>query len=454
MKLNRGNLSCDTTPEVNQNGTKWDLGANPKHAKPVMNSFAYQLMPHLNDHPSSLKPAFLLNGTRENCDVVIGIPTVHRDKGSYIISTVSNVIHGMTDEEKDKNLIVVLVAETQMDYVRPLVEKLATLFSEYIYTGLVELVVPSPFYYPDFDNLPLNFGDSNKRVMWRTKHNLNVLYVMAYARSRGTYYLMLEDDVTVKERFIEHMLDFAKAKTKSNPDWYVLEFCNIGGIGKLFKTSDLIYFMTYIQLFYKQMPIDWLLESYIADSSCSLDRATPGYNEARSLFFPHDNPAVQRVFTDIKIFKNHTPMKAYDGKTFFWGINPVKGNVVEFWFREPTNIVRYTFRSGNFDRYGDIFDNAVVEALPIRKRKFVMVKRFDELGFASGDLNLGALVAIRIRVTKNSTHWVILSEPLAYIFYGYNALDCSLESLESTQTYLQDVKRLSPKKYLPPDTTA
>lgn len=70
------------------------------------------------------------------------------------------------------------------------------------------------------------------------------------------------------------MLDFAKAKTKSNPDWYVLEFCNIGGIGKLFKTSDLIYFMTYIQLFYKQMPIDWLLESYIADSSCSLDRAT------------------------------------------------------------------------------------------------------------------------------------------------------------------------------------
>ncbi|XP_032527127.2 alpha-1,3-mannosyl-glycoprotein 4-beta-N-acetylglucosaminyltransferase A-like [Danaus plexippus] len=275
-------ISCIVHYYKHLTGTKWDLGANPKHAKPVMNSFAYQLMPHLNDHPSSLKPAFLLNGTRENCDVVIGIPTVHRDKGSYIISTVSNVIHGMTDEEKDKNLIVVLVAETQMDYVRPLVEKLATLFSEYIYTGLVELVVPSPFYYPDFDNLPLNFGDSNKRVMWRTKHNLNVLYVMAYARSRGTYYLMLEDDVTVKERFIEHMLDFAKAKTKSNPDWYVLEFCNIGGIGKLFKTSDLIYFMTYIQLFYKQMPIDWLLESYIADSSCSLDRATESCTNSKT----------------------------------------------------------------------------------------------------------------------------------------------------------------------------
>ncbi|CAG9558105.1 unnamed protein product [Danaus chrysippus] len=315
----------------------------------------------------------------------------------------------MSDEERDKNLIVVLIAEIHMDYVRPLVEKIANTFKEFISSGLVELVVPSPFYYPDFENLPSNFGDSNKRVMWRTKQNLDVLYTMAYARSRGTYYLMLEDDITVKERFIEQILEFAKDKTISNPDWYVLEFCNIGGIGKLFKTSDLIYFMTYIQLFYKQMPIDWLLESYIADSSCSLDRTT-GNNAPDPLFFPHDNPAVERVFTDIQIFRNHTPMKAYEGETFFWGMKPAKGSVVEFWFREPTNVVRYTFRSGNVMHERDRFYNAVVEALPIRKRKFVVVDTFDEFGFASGNLSLGPLVAIRIRVTRSSNYWVILSE--------------------------------------------
>lgn len=69
--------------------------------------------------------------------------------------------------------------------------------------GLIEVLSPPPAYYPDFDALPLTLGDSMKRVKWRTKQNLDTIYLMAYAQSKGTFYLMLEDDVIAKNNYIK-----------------------------------------------------------------------------------------------------------------------------------------------------------------------------------------------------------------------------------------------------------
>lgn len=68
---------------------------------------------------------------------------------------------------------------------------------------MIEVISPSQGYYPEFDDLPLTLGDSLKRVKWRSKQNLDTIYLMAYAQTRGTYYLMLEDDVIAEENYMQ-----------------------------------------------------------------------------------------------------------------------------------------------------------------------------------------------------------------------------------------------------------
>ncbi|CAH2216856.1 jg26926, partial [Pararge aegeria aegeria] len=73
----------------------------------------------------------------------------------------------------------------------------------------------------------------------------------------------------------------------------------------------------------------------------------------------------------------------------------------------------YKFRSGNVEHVSDKFYNTVVEVLPANgKKKFISVNNFDELGLAEGDLkpSIGPLLAIRLRVNKESYYWTVLSE--------------------------------------------
>lgn len=58
------------------------------------------------------------------------------------------------------------------------------------------------------------------------------------------------------------------------------------------------------------------------------------------LYYPHKNPPIKFVRVTIKEKPDHTVKSAYEGKTFFWGLTPKKGEVIEFWFSEPTNISR------------------------------------------------------------------------------------------------------------------
>lgn len=73
----------------------------------------------------------------------------------------------------------------------------------------------------------------------------------------------------------------------------------------------------------------------------------------------------------------------------------------------------YIFRSGNVEHVSDKFYNTLVEVLPANaSRHFIAVDSFDEFGLAEGDLkrSFGPLLAIRIRVTKVSYYWTVLSE--------------------------------------------
>lgn len=58
-------------------------------------------------------------------------------------------------------------------------------------------------------------------------------------------------------------------------------------------------------------------------------------------FFPHENPPLKAVVSDIKELPFHTAKMAYNGEYIFMGVYPEPGDVIEFWFQNPTELKRY-----------------------------------------------------------------------------------------------------------------
>ena len=98
---------------------------------------------------------------------------------------------------------------------------------------MIEIISPHPSYYPDFSKLRDTLGDNHQRVVWRTKQNLDFAFLMSYAQTKGTFYVQLEDDILAKKNFITTMKSFALQKVSLKENWIVLDFCQLGFIGRL-----------------------------------------------------------------------------------------------------------------------------------------------------------------------------------------------------------------------------
>jgi hypothetical protein len=70
-------------------------------------------MPHLNGHVSYMQPKFKQAKNRFT-NLVIGIPTIKRDKTSYLLETIKSLFDSMNEKEKENVLVVVLIAEVSL----------------------------------------------------------------------------------------------------------------------------------------------------------------------------------------------------------------------------------------------------------------------------------------------------------------------------------------------------
>ena len=93
---------------------------------------------------------------------------------------------------------------------------------------------------------------------------------MMYARQRSTYYVQLEDDVLTKKKYLKTMKDAALEWTAQKRQWFVIDFCQLGFIGKLFKSSSLPVLVQFFLTFYNDKPVDWLLLDVIQVLTYSL----------------------------------------------------------------------------------------------------------------------------------------------------------------------------------------
>ena len=79
---------------------------------PSVNDF----LPQLLSDPSSLIPRYMKSKGRSDVSIVLGIPTVKREKQSYLISTLRNLVDSVNSTEISDTLIVVLIAEVRKSF--------------------------------------------------------------------------------------------------------------------------------------------------------------------------------------------------------------------------------------------------------------------------------------------------------------------------------------------------
>lgn len=420
----------------------------------------HHFLPHLLSNPDGLQPSYKLSKGRTGVTTVLGVPTVKRDVQSYLISTLQNLIDNMTPEEQEETLIIVFIAEIDYDYVQKQATEIEEEFHVYISSGLLEVISPPSNYYPDFNKLRQTLGDDMARVKWRTKQNLDFAYLMMYAQPRGTFYVQLEDDILSKPGYIGIMKNYAYKQLSLKKEWLILDFCQLGFIGKMFKSVDLSKLVVFFVVFYNDKPVDWLLDHLIQTKMCRFDKDSKDCKKQKdsvwlhyrpslfqhigthsslkgkvqklkdkqfgkvSLHRPHDNPSAE-VHTSLRAYKNYLLSKAYKGETFFWSLLPQPGDNVTFYFNPSIKIEKFLFRSGNAEHPDDKFFNTTVEVLPsdtieessypITKDGYLIVGNFkDTNGVAEGtiDENVGPIKILRLNVHSQSDRWAILSEIL------------------------------------------
>lgn len=402
-------------------------------------------------HLDPITPAFRRvssRGTKRNATLVFGLPTVKRPLQSYLVATLTNLINHMTDAEKQESVIVVFIAETDLEYVRSECKRLEEKFAAEIESGLLEVISPPRQYYPDLEHLSATFGDKPERVKWRTKQNLDFAYLMNYCQDKGLYYMQLEDDIISRQGYVSTIKDYVTRKTREQHDWYLIEFCSLGFIGKLFKARDLKYFIFYFVMFREVKPCDWLIIDIANTKYCAflpkfdckkainkhwlkydqslfqhvgLHSSLKGkvqklvdksFNKAKQFVVHNDNPAAS-LNHSLRVYQpKHALDKFYQEKSnFFWAFEPRAGDFIEFTFRTPVKLKKVLIRSGNDHHPEDIFDENTVVSIRTAG-KLERVGNFDRTGMFTlsfkGDHE--PVGGVRVDCRTNSTKWIAISE--------------------------------------------
>ncbi|EPY86241.1 hypothetical protein CB1_000321001 [Camelus ferus] len=217
----------------------------------------------------------------------------------------------------------------------------------------------------------------------------------------------LEDDIIVKQNYFNTIKNFALQL--SSEEWMILEFSQLGFIGKMFQSPDLTLIVEFIFMFYKEKPIDWLLDHILWVKVCNPEKDADKDYMKPLLLKIHVNPPAE-VSTSLKVYQGHTLEKTYMGEDFFWAITPVAGDYILFKFDKPVNVESYLFHSGNQEHPGDILLNTTVEVLPFKSEgleisKETKDKRLEDGYFRIDDLPCSASCSPSVDVLSEPLSW-------------------------------------------------
>lgn len=180
------------------------------------------------------KPAFLMSHGRQNVSIVLGVRVVNEYK-NILLGTLSNLIRNMNKDEQSQTLIIVFVAEEDPYFVMWIGRQIDAHFGPLLVNGLIEVMAPPYWYYLHMNLLKPKMVKLELDE-WYSKQKLDYAFLMAYAQSKGKFYVQLEGDIMTQRGFVATMKRFADEQTILNSEWFVLDFGHheLEFIGKCF----------------------------------------------------------------------------------------------------------------------------------------------------------------------------------------------------------------------------
>ncbi|XP_011529956.1 alpha-1,3-mannosyl-glycoprotein 4-beta-N-acetylglucosaminyltransferase-like protein MGAT4D isoform X3 [Homo sapiens] len=202
--------------------------------------------PHLRKE-GRIYPDVIIGKGKTGVSFALGISTVNRGNYSYLKQTLTSVVSRMTLSQEKDSVVIVLVADSNEDYLHSVVKMITKKFKRQVRSGSLEVISIPAFLYSSMLNAKHLAEASQKLASWRIKQVLDFCILLLYAQPKAKYYLQLEDDIIAKEMYFTKITDF---------------------VGKLFRSEDLTHFVRFFLMFYKEKPIDWLLNDIFQVKVC------------------------------------------------------------------------------------------------------------------------------------------------------------------------------------------
>lgn len=378
-KLELISRGLDKLAKVNQ--TKLEI-SSIRNIKKSLTSISFpgpaQFLDHL-PHDFSYSPLVDLGPEIIDVDYLLGIPTVKRELHSYLLETVESVLQG-TSSFDGRFALVIYVGDDNEEAVKQIYSDISEKFPN----KPIKVISPPAEYYPNWAEIDENninsFGDGADRIKWRRKQNLDYLFLWSYSIGRSRYFIQLEDDIVAKPDYLTFV---DKAITNEPVGWLMLEFSSLGFIGKCFRDADLKGLANFVMLFYKEKPVDWLLENYLSTKVCSPEKSDKecasskhkikrtkkpsqfqhvgkhsslngkvqnlrdgSFSPKKGKSVASRTPELASMFTNIPAYKKYTLERFWQNKCYFWGTNVEKGAYIILNFNDELVVSRVAILTG------------------------------------------------------------------------------------------------------------
>ena len=131
--------------------------------------------------------------------VIFGIPTVARQSEFYLFKTLFSLKKHLKKSEESQCQFVIQISEVNESKALQMIDTLNKTFHSDIQEGLIEVILIDTLYYPTISTVSKT-KESAERVYWRTKQNLDLIYLMWFCsqRKNSTFYVQLEDDIITR----------------------------------------------------------------------------------------------------------------------------------------------------------------------------------------------------------------------------------------------------------------
>ncbi|CAJ0590726.1 unnamed protein product [Cylicocyclus nassatus] len=391
---------------------------------------------------SKLQPIMLTPFIKEKRRLVFAIPVVSRH---YILETMQSLFSSFCPCLREQVLFVMMFANpTDTEWLQNTAVDILSYFSKEIQDGLLEAFIIPPLWHQLLlpDSFNSTFRDSNERMLWRTKQNLDYFYLMNYASRKADYYMQLEDDILATAKYSKTIMNYINLKEGGS--WFSMLFSRLGFIGKLFRSDDVKYITNAIAAYYKIKPVDWIFSDVernlfcspeyndgLCQEACSASRVTvipaqfQHMGKSSSLngkkqwikerFFNRSCRQCKRrnpfanITSTMPTHSSHTLEGGYYTYDFMWFTSVNKGDHLMISFGYPLKLTGILMVSGVDPALHDVFSSDTQLFAVKKDKNEVLLANFTIHGDLMTRLAGTEVIALILRVNSNHSTWVILA---------------------------------------------